>query len=507
MMTKPHIAGPIFNQDSTDFFYSNRAKDMSGELVDDYIDQLADAGIGTYFSCTNAMKANHASKVWETDWHGYDPKGTDDQAILSCAVENGLANTRNRLDGAKRLADMGVHYHQRVLARCRERGVGAWVSVRLNDVHACMDEESPNLSTFYKEQRANGQLRGSNRDAFWIDRALDWERPEVQEHFFKFVEELLETIDMDGVELDWMRFGFHFRPGRELEGGRIITTWMRRVRVACDEAAKRLSHPVLLGVRVPSRPESARRMGFDAVAWAREALVDLIVPTPFWATTDFDMPMTEWRRLLDGTDVQLAGGLEVRYQPVPNGPAMMMTPELATGAACALMAGGADQVYLFNYFPRTSYMSEGWGAEVMNRIFRAMRDVAELEQLARRHAVTYHDVRAPGEPRDNALPATDHQRDMPLPSGCAFRLQTGSKPKGRSIRLLLEFEPGGIAPSELKVYVNSVPCALRAVSGHSVATYDVPCELMQEEAQVVDVVGGEPAAYTIVRVEMSVSAA
>ena len=50
-----------------------------------------------------------------------------------------------------------------------------------------------------------------------------------------------------------MRFAYHFRPGHELAGGRVITAWMWRVRAECDRAGKRLGHPVRLGVRVPSR--------------------------------------------------------------------------------------------------------------------------------------------------------------------------------------------------------------------------------------------------------------
>ena len=69
----------------------------------------------------------------------------------------------------------------------------------------------------------------------------------------------------------------------------------------CERAAERLGHPVKLGVRVPSRPETARMLGMDGVAWAKEGLVDVVAPSPFWATCEFDIPMQEWGRLLEGS--------------------------------------------------------------------------------------------------------------------------------------------------------------------------------------------------------------
>lgn len=54
----PRIVGPIFNQDSTEFFFVRTADQMSGETVDAYIDELARAGVGAFFSDVNAMRAN-----------------------------------------------------------------------------------------------------------------------------------------------------------------------------------------------------------------------------------------------------------------------------------------------------------------------------------------------------------------------------------------------------------------------------------------------------------------
>ncbi|QYM78151.1 hypothetical protein K0B96_12635 [Horticoccus luteus] len=508
----PRVKGPIFNQDSTQFFFDYTATEMSGALVDAYIDQLADAGIRTFVSCVNAQRANYPSKVWEHDWDRYDPAGPNDQPVLrylAAAGPAGIAATRGRLDAAKRLADLGINFHARALARCRARGIGAWVSVRMNDLHDCLLPESTLLSSFFKAQRAAGQLRAPYRGGdWWADRGLDWERPEVQDHYFTLVREQLETLDLDGLELDWMRFPLSFRPGHELAGGRAITAWMQRVRAECARAATRLGHPVLLGVRVPTRPEAARRLGLDGAGWARVGLVDLVVPTPFWSTTDFDIPIQEWKRLLAGTSAELAGGIEIRYQPVPNGPASMMTPALVAGVSAALLHGGADAVYLFNYIPKPLFQEtqHPWTAAEYSAVMHGLQSAAGAAALARVHAITYRDIRAPGEPADAAFPATDHHTDFQWPPGCALRVQTGPVPEaGRAVALTMEFGPDSAGPDKLRVYLNATELAPAAGSQGALRTYPIPHSLLQDEAQVVEIVSGKDAAFTVQRLEISVA--
>lgn len=498
------IAGPIFNQDSTDFFYSRTPAEMSAKSVHDYIDRLARAGVGTFVSCGNAMKANFATKVWEPEWSGYDPQGPDDQPVLKHLPAASIAGTRNRLDAVKRLADQGVDFHTEALARCRHHGMGAWMTIRMNDVHGCMDPDSPLLSAFFKEQRAAGKLRAMHRDRYWMDRALDWELPEVQEHYFKFICEVLNRYDLDGIELDWMRFVVHFRPGRELEGGKVLTAWMQRVRAECDRAAERCGHPVKLGARVPTRPESARRIGLDGVAWARAGLIDLLVAAPFWATADFDVPVAEWKRLLEGTKVHFSVSVEVRYQPAPEGPARMISTELLSGLGATILYGGADSVYLFNIFPTGHGLDEQWGAANYDAALRALRSLAEVAARERVHAITYHDVRAPGEPMANALPATDNKWDQPSPGGFAFRVQTGPKPEpGRACMLTVEWTEPAPDSSKVRTYLNGHQLKLTA-NDKAVWRFDVPVGLLEDEAQVAEIeTSGKD---TVVRLELRIAA-
>jgi len=484
------LKGPLFNQDSTEFFYTHSADQMSAEAVEAWVDSLAEAGVGTLFSNTNAMRANYASKVWETDWHGYDPSGPDDQPVLKYLPREDIPGTRRRLDSAKKLADMGIDFHEGAFARCRELGIGCWASMRMNDLHDCHLQDSPLLSTFYKE---HPELRRvPYRFAGWPDRALDWSQRLVRDHYFAFIIEHLERWDLDGLELDWMRFGFHFGIGRELEGGEMLSKWIGEVRKECSRAAKRLGHPVRLGVRVPSTPETARNLGLDGAAWAKAGLVDLVVPTPFWETCEFNMPIRTWQRLLQGTKCALAGGLEIRCQPYRGAPAIMMTPEVAAGAAMAVLRAGADFVYLFNYFA-DMHLGGQWTKEQYDTTLKAMQSIEALDRLPRRHAVTFRDIHAPGEPWDAALPATG----AILP----FRMQTGPKPTSREVEALIEVSSAETATPELRV--NSVPCP-EPHRNDATLTWPVPAEALADEMHVLEVAATDGKPLTVLRLEFAV---
>ncbi len=487
------MRGPIFNQDDSEFCATRRPDQVSGEAVDAWVDGLAEAGVGTLITCVGAMTTNYASRVWEPRWARYDPAGPDDQPVLRHLPPGRIAGTRRWLESERRLAELGINFHARAAARARQRGVSPWVSVRMNDLHDCDLEDSPLLSTFYKSQR--GQLRVPYRTASWPDRALDWTRADVRDHYLALIRELLHdlALDLDGLELDWMRFGYHFPIGREAEGGRLLTTWLADVRAECARAASRLGHPVRLGVRVPSTPETARQLGLDGAGWARAGLIDLLVVTPFWATCEFAMPVRTWQMLLAGTGVPLAGGLEIRYQPHPGAKAPMMTPELAAGAATAVLSEGADFVYLFNYFLQ-GHLHDQWSPELFRSTLAAMRDLATLDALPRRHAVTFRDVRAPGEPADHPLPARGRVAQ--------FRLPTGPRPTGRAVAVEVGLATGLPAP---RVRVNSALCGDPTALDDG-WRYPVPPTALADGQTVIDLEAASAQPLDVQRVEIVIAA-
>jgi hypothetical protein len=447
------ITGPLHNEDETDFFWNVRIDaGKAGDAIDRYVDVMADAGVKVLLCNTNARRTNYRSAVWDAYWDGYDPDGPDDQPFFASTPKADIAAFRKGIGNMLAVHRQGIDYPARVAARCRARGMSPWISLRMNDCHYNDVPEHAFHGSFW---RKNPQLRRKDCSGYFAT-CLDYAHVEVRDFFAALAGESLARWDIDGLELDFMREPYLFSAGKEAEGRQILTAWLREVRRRTTEAAALRGHPVRLGVRVPSRPEVAFAMGLDAIAWAKEGLIDLLVVTPRWATLEFDMPLEQWRELLGNARVTLAGGLEVLCRPSPDAPAAMVSPELAAGAAAAVLARGADAVYLFNYFQSANV---GWTRPVYLRTLAAMASLDALKRMPRSVAITYRDIVAPGESYRAPLPATGNE--------LSFRLAPGRAGDARGqceIRVDVASPPDGARPVPL-VFANDRPCAFRKETG------------------------------------------
>jgi len=403
------MAGLMQNEDCTEFFaHQDFPAGRAGEVVDRYVDVLADSGVSVLMCNTSSRRTNYRSKVWEAFWDGYDPEGPDDQSFLAPLPPDQRRNYRKWVGNMLAVHNEGVDYPARVIQRCRHHGISPWISLRMNDVHCNDNLAHPFHSALWRKPELFRQGHPG-----YFARALDYAHAQVRDHYLALIKETFERYDIDGLELDFLREPYLFSKGKEQEGRRILTDWLRGIRALADAAAKRRGHAVKLGVRVPSCPDTAVALGLDAPAWAREGLVDLVVAAPRWATLEFAMPLEGWRELL-GDRVTLAGGLEVLYRPSPDLPPRAVTREEAAGAAVAVLAGGADAVYLFNYFQNSS---PGWPLPEYKRTLKSFSSLTALLKRSRRHAVTYRDVTFLGEDYRAPLPASGRALSFDLPLG------------------------------------------------------------------------------------------
>ena len=79
----------------------------------------------------------------------------------------------------------------------------------------------------------------------------------------------IRRYDFDGLELDWMRFGYHCKLGYEREGLAIRNDFTAQVSRLLDGWEKKRGHKIKLGARVPSRPQTALGLGYDVATWAQ----------------------------------------------------------------------------------------------------------------------------------------------------------------------------------------------------------------------------------------------
>jgi len=488
------IRGLFHNEDCTNFFWYHQIPEgKAGELIDQYVDVMAGAGVTVFLCNTNARRTNYQSRAWESFWDGYDPAGPDDQPFLAPMPRDGVPAFRNGIGNMLAVHEQGIDYPARVIQRCRHHGISPWISLRMNDCHDNDIPDHPFHGSFWKK---NPQLCRKNCPGYFAT-CLDYANQEVRDYYRALIIETLDRYDVDGLELDFMREPYLFSAGKEAEGAPILTGWMREVRKLAADAADKRGHPIRLGVRVPSRPETALGMGLDAVTWAKEGLIDLLVVTPRWATLEFDMPIRQWRQMLGTSEVTLAGGLEIRYQPYPGGPASIVTLELATGAAVSVLSQGADAVYLFNFFQDPAL---GRPLDVYQKTLKAMASLDSLLKQPRSIGVTYRDITAPGEEYRAPLPATGKE--------AVFPMRLGPIPENRWLCELLVGVASSQATPTPVVWVNGNACEVRnddtTTDGLRLISFSVPATaLAGTEVHQIKAASTGQNALTIQRLEMS----
>ena len=127
---------------------------------------------------------------------------------------------------------------------------------------------------------------------------------------------------VDGVMFDWR--------------GRTPSRLFRE-RLADVRGAKR--GRVKIAVRVPYDPEVCEEFGFDVVGWAKEGLVDFVVPSPLRRTAS-DLPVDRWAEALSGLPVCLVPDLGVEVPCADRAYA----PAILRGVAANFYGQGAAGV-------------------------------------------------------------------------------------------------------------------------------------------------------------------
>ncbi|NSW89637.1 MAG: hypothetical protein HPY74_02955 [Firmicutes bacterium] len=456
------MGGIMLNEDCNHFVYSRHKAGVKVGIneLHEFIDQYANTNVKEFIMNVNAMLAWFPAKTWENVIDKYiklkkigkDPGESGNVVATSYDI----------------FINQGIDMYKIWIDRLREKGISPWLSIRMNDIHNNDDEEHFLHSSFFS--RNKHMRRAAYRpNASYYDNALDYTFPEVREHYLSLIYEVTERYDFDGLELDWMREVFCLKIGSEWEGTKILTEFMRKIREILDYAEKQKKHKIKIGVRVPQSPELALRFGIDVVTWAKEKLVDVIVPTARWATTDNDMPIDLWKRILDGTGVMLGAGLEILIEATCTQPKRWMfnSVETARGSAVAYLSMGADRIYLFNYMDlpvAESFDPRMAGSAVDPKYYKELlTTIGELKiamNLPRRHIVTYHDITAPGVRVGNILPIICHPINSAVkPEFADARIATGPINRDSKVTLIIGANSEDkLEASDFLVYLNGVLC-------------------------------------------------
>lgn len=502
------MPGIAQNEDSSHFFGDRPLEKMTPEGLKELVDHYATPQVKEILFNPNSMRISADSKAFDPIWKGFDPAQGPNQSLFEGIPEADRSGAHRFVTNVHRLFEQGIDPYVVWMDETRARGISPWISMRMNDLHNVDNERHYMHSDFWKQHPEFRRVTYRPMES-WMDKAFDYGRQEVREYHLALVQDYLERYDMDGLELDWMRFGFHFRPGFEEQGRELLIEFHREVRRLADAAAQRRGHPIRIGVRVPSRPQTARGLGLDAVAWAREGLIDQVVITPFFMTIEFDMPVELWKDLLgtSGHDVTLAAGLEILICPTPKVWPNYDAPfansnETVFGAAASLLHRGADRIYLFNYFDSVTPTKR---AMDYRTILENAGELSTLTTQPRRYVVTYSDTWAPGEAQGHLLPAECRKGQT-----AAFRIPIGPRPRSGAAWVYVGLGEEGSLDADLEVFLNGVSCPASSTPApdhvhpivQKIVGFDIPLDALHDGYNLVEVMSQQERAQQIAWVEI-----
>lgn len=440
-------------------------ENMTAQGIERVVDFYARGGqlAGIAF-CVNMQKALFESQAWETLIDDYDPGLGEDQPALQSGEARGMA----------RLKQNGVDQFKVWITRARHHGLEAFLSMRMNDCHGL--EGHGDFWTGHRQKGLDQDHFSGHHALFWktnpqfrrapyryersFEGALDFGHADVRQRQIALIAELFERYDMDGLELDWMRWIFMFAPGGEEKGLGILNDFVAEVGAMRNAAEKRWGHGIQLRHRIPAEPQTCLALGYDIPSWARRGLADQIILSSFGSAANFDYPIRLWRDLM-GSQVRILALVEPHVMASPG--SQVHSYHFLFAAAASALRRGADGVYLFNECYRES---SGVASEraLLGGILDHIGDLDTLDHLVRRHSVSFPQVRAPGEPRRVVLPIPLHNRSIGWDPGrwaenITLRISLGRIQPEADYVLCLGFseEAEMHRLQEMTVRVNTVP--------------------------------------------------
>ena len=330
----PHSYGPMTREQFTSLVFAP----IENTAVDTLLFSFGSGNVAEYQS--NVLEwpgqADRFKFPESKTWHGGVEISSKDQYL-----------------NPKSLADAGHNPPAVIVEECRKRGLDAFVSLRMNDIHDGQHTKGalPNveLPTF---KRINPDWLVEDLD-WWS--ALNFAHPRVRALKLKVVEEFFDRWDFDGIELDWMRHSLYFPRGTERENGKYLTQFMRAVRKSLNKKAIKRGRPIEIAVRIPERIDWCELGGFEIAEWLSEDLVDMLI---------LGQGLTELPTLGEFRGLMKSRQIPIYPTLFSYGNSYRVSPdEVIRGSASNLWRDGADGLYTFNW-----YLYGSWRKHLLNEI-------------------------------------------------------------------------------------------------------------------------------------------
>ena len=299
--------------------------------------------------------------------------------------------------GIRGLASEGTDALKVVTQHMKSKGKEVLAAIRMSDTHhRSLDPSMPLCSKFALD---NPQYVIQQPDGRSNETALDYSYSQVRDHRFEIMKEIVKNYDVDGLELNFVRWAKHFPRDRGRQNASTMTDYLKRIRKLLDRiATERGRSPYLLGVRVPESVECCWLAGIDIETWVSSKWVDYVVVST-WNNTDPQLPIEEFSRFTkpagvdtivvmgnmigavwQGAPTILDRGIAMSSKHANGYVGMLINESEARGTAANYFAWGADTISFWNvgiHFGREKTAAP----EQRNRIRRWTHAVLDRESV------------------------------------------------------------------------------------------------------------------------------
>jgi hypothetical protein len=268
--------------------------------------------------------------------------------------------------GIRGLRGEGTDALEVVTRQMHARGKEVLGAIRMSDTHhRSLDRASPLCPLFAIE---HPEYVIKQPDGRTNETALDYSYAEVRRHRLAIMREIAEQYDVDGLELNFVRWAKHFPRDKGREKAPIMTDCVGQVRKILETAArKRGRERLTLGVRVPESIHACWLAGVDIETWVKRGWIDYVVIST-WNNTDPQVPVDEFTRFTKPADVDTIvvmgnmigtihdGAPSILDRPMAMSAkhksnsylGMLITESEARGAAANYYAWGIDSISFWN---------------------------------------------------------------------------------------------------------------------------------------------------------------
>jgi hypothetical protein len=317
--------------------------------------------------------------------------------------KNTFTTWRDDRDVMYSLHRQGIDYLPHLIARAHKQGLMFVASFRMNDTHVKSYPNSYLTPEFWKTHQ-HCRIWDATDAKSYYNAALDYSFPEVRRRYRDAILEVAENYDVDGIELDFSRTPYIFQPFEAWRKRGILTRFVRDIRNRIDHIGSGRKRPMVLILRIPSRPRSLASSGIDAHRWIKEQLPTILVISEL--VINLNQRLEPWRSLCRKAGVLLYPSVEAApaynltefYSPLVQNPlaprhdgwALGTTRDdeirLQRAAAQNFLAQDTDGIYMFNFPCRLAESKNVMHTDpkVFERTISVLREMGSLKTLARK---------------------------------------------------------------------------------------------------------------------------